>query len=131
MTKRLKDRTVHDVEYHFVTLAEHKFFGHEEYTVGDHQVPTPEKTLADCADQPQHCGGVRELAKGIRKGPDGYDSETLIEYARRIGNGAALKRLVYLMDYYGIPVPGRKSAEAEFTEGRLRAGLSAIHEYSR
>jgi len=118
-TKRLKDRTVHDVEYHFVTLAEHKFFGHEQYAVGGHQVPiaTPEKTLADCADQPQHCGGVRELAKGIRKGPDGYDPETLIEYARQIGNGAALKRLVYLMDHYGVPVPDRESVEAEFTEG--------------
>jgi len=118
-TKRLPDRTVHDVEYYFVTLAERKFFGHEQYAVGGHQVPiaTPEKTLVDCADQPKHCGGVRELAKGIRDGADGYDPETLIEYARRIGNGAALKRLVYLMDHYGVPVPDRESVEAEFTEG--------------
>ena len=118
-TKRRPDRTVHDVEYHFVTLAEHKFFGHEQYAVGSHQVPiaTPEKTLADCADQPNRCGGVRELAKGIREGGDDYDPETLIEYVRRIGNGAALKRLVYLMDHYEIPVPDRESVEAEFTEG--------------
>ena len=118
-TKRRPDRTVHDVEYHFVTLAEYKFFGHEQYAVGGHQVPiaTPEKTLADCADQPQHCGGVRELAKGIREGADSYDPETLIEYARRIGNGAALKRLVYLMDHYEIPVPNRETVDAEFTGG--------------
>lgn len=54
-TKRLPDRTVHDVEYHFVTLAGHKLFGPEPYSVGGHPVPiaTPEKTLADCADQPR------------------------------------------------------------------------------
>jgi len=118
-TKRPPDRTVHDVEYHFVTLAERKFFGHEQYAVGGHQVPiaTPEKTLADCADQPKHCGGVREFAKGIREGAEGYNPETLIEYARRIGNGAALKRLVYLMDHYGILVPDRAIVEAELTKG--------------
>ena len=118
-TKRLPDRTVHDVEYHFVTLAERKFFGHEQYAVGGHQVPiaTPEKTLADCADQPTHCGGIRELAKGIRAGTERYDPETVIAYARRIGNGAALKRLVYLMDHYDVPVPDRETVEAEFTAG--------------
>jgi predicted transcriptional regulator of viral defense system len=118
-TKRLPDRTVHDVEYHFVTLAERKFFGHDQYSVGGHSVPiaSPEKTLADCADQPNHCGGVRELAKGIRDGTDGYDPETLLEYARKIGNGAALKRLVYLMDHYGVSVPDRKAVTAGFTSG--------------
>ena len=133
-TERLPSRTVHDVEYHFVTLAEHKFFGHEQYAVGGHQVPiaTPEKTLADCADQPKHCGGVRELAKGIREGPDGYDPETLIEYARQIGNGAALKRLVYLMDHYRVPIPDRGTVEAGFTEGTspLDPTRSAKGEYT-
>jgi predicted transcriptional regulator of viral defense system len=118
-TKRLSDRTVHDVKYHFVTLAEGKFFGHEQYAVGGHTVPiaTPEKTLADCADQPKHCGGVHELAKGIKEGTDGYDPATLIKYAQRIGNGAAIKRLVYLMDHYGIHVPDREAVEAAFTAG--------------
>lgn len=118
-TKRLSDRIVHDVEYHFVTLAEQKFFGHEQYAVDSHVVPiaTPEKTLADCADQPRHGGGVRELAKGIREGTDGYDPATLIEYAQRIGNGAALKRLVYLMDHYEVPVPDRELVEDAFTTG--------------
>jgi predicted transcriptional regulator of viral defense system len=80
------------VEYPFVTLAEHQFFGPEQSAGGGHQalIAKPEKTLADSADQPNHGGGVRELTKGIREGPDGYVSETLIGYARRIGNGAAL-----------------------------------------
>lgn len=118
-TKRRSDRTVHDVEYHVVTLADRKFFGYEQYVVGGHAVPiaTPEKTLADCADQPNHCGGVQELAKGIREGAAGYDPATLIEYAHRIDNGAALKRLVYLLDHYGIHVPDREAVEAAFTSG--------------
>lgn len=118
-TKRLQDRPVHDVEYYLITLAERKFFGAEQFAIGGHTVSiaTPEKTLADCADLPQHCGGIRELAKGIRSGPDGYDPEVLMEYARRIGNGAAIKRLVYLMDHYEIPVPDRERIEAAFTQG--------------
>lgn len=118
-TKRLPDRTVHDVEYHFVTLAERKFFGHQNYAVAGQTVPiaTPEKTLADCADQPNHCGGIRELAKGIQKGADRYDPSTLIEHALRMENGAALKRLVYLMDHYGVTVPEREEVTAKFTSG--------------
>jgi predicted transcriptional regulator of viral defense system len=38
-TNLLSDRAVYDVEYHFVPLAERKFFGHEQYSVGGHSVP--------------------------------------------------------------------------------------------
>ena len=118
-TKRLSDKTVHDVRYHRITLADKKFFGYEQYRVAGHHVPisTPEKTLVDCADQPRHCGGIRELAKGIRTGVEGYDPETVLSDARRIENGAAVKRLVYLMDYYDVPIPDRETVEERFTKG--------------
>lgn len=118
-TKRLADRTVHDVRYHRITLADEKFFGYEQYGVAGHRVPisTPEKTLVDCADQLRHCGGIRELAKGVRSGVEAYDPETVLSHARRIGNGAAIKRLVYLMDYYDVPVPNREAVEERFTKG--------------
>jgi predicted transcriptional regulator of viral defense system len=118
-TKRRPDRTVHDVPYHLVTLADRKFFGYEQYAIGSHSVAiaTPEKTLVDCADQPRHCGGVRELAKGIRTGTEGYDPAVLLNDAQRIGNGAALKRLVYLMDQYDISIPNRETVVDQFTTG--------------
>lgn len=118
-TKRLTDKTIHDVQYHRITLAEKKFFGYRQYGVAGHHVPvsTPEKTLVDCADQPRHCGGIRELAKGIRRGVEAYDPETVLSHAQRIENGAATKRLVYLMDYYDVPVPDRKTVEEQFTKG--------------
>lgn len=118
-TKRLTDITVHEVEYHRVTLADRKFFGFEPYAVGGRrvQISTPEKTLVDCADLPRHCGGVRELAKGVRAGTEVYDPETVIENARRVENGAAIKRLLYLMDYYEVPVSNREAAVRTFTRG--------------
>jgi len=118
-TKRLSDKTVHGVRYHRITLADKKFFGYEQYAVAGHYVPisTPEKTLVDCADQPRHCGGIHELAKGIRTGVEEYDPETVLSHARRIENGAALKRLVYLMDYYDVPIPDRETVEEQFTSG--------------
>jgi predicted transcriptional regulator of viral defense system len=118
-TKRLTDTVVHGVQYHRVTLAEKKFFGYEQYSVGGSrvQISTPEKTLVDCADQPRHCGGVRELAKGVRTGVESYDPNVVIEYARRIENGAAVKRLVYLMDHYDVVVPDREAVVDGFTKG--------------
>jgi predicted transcriptional regulator of viral defense system len=118
-TKRLADTAVHGVEYHRVTLAEKKFFGFEQYAVSGRRVriSTPEKTLVDCADQPRHCGSVRELAKGVRSGVEAYDPDVMLEHARRVGNGAAVKRLVYLMDHYDVPVPNRESVVDEFTTG--------------
>lgn len=118
-TKRRPDQTVHGVTYHLITLIDRKFFGYEQYAVGNHSVPiaTPEKTLADCADQPRHCGGVRELAKGVREGAESYDPATLLDNAQQIGNGAAIKRLVYLMDHYEISIPNRETVVDGFTSG--------------
>jgi predicted transcriptional regulator of viral defense system len=59
---------------------------------------------------------------------DGVDMAIagLIEYARRFGNGAALKRLVYLTDHYGIPVPDHGTVETEFTEGSSPLDLHLV-----
>lgn len=116
--EQVPTRTIHGVTYAFVTLTESKFFGFEPRAVDAHtvNVATVEKTIVDCADHPEHCGGILELAKGLANATD-CDNETLVDYLIRIENGAAIKRVVYLADLLNIELTGRDTLTDVFTTG--------------
>lgn len=117
---RAPNREIHGVPYHTVTVTECKFFGYESVTVESTTVDVAdqEKTLVDCADHPEYCGGIRELAKAIHTA-DQQDCawETVSTYLQRLGNGAATKRIVYLADYFDIDLPEREALVETFTTG--------------
>nr|WP_238987664.1 type IV toxin-antitoxin system AbiEi family antitoxin domain-containing protein [Halobellus captivus] len=66
-TKRAESLEIHGVEYRPVSVTEQKFFGYQPTAVGSTQVniASIEKTLVDCADHPEFCGGVGEPAKAM------------------------------------------------------------------
>jgi len=117
---RAQSREIHGVPYRVTTVTGRKFFGFgptsiEGTTV---QVSDLEKTLVDCADHPEFCGGIRELATAIRTADErGCDWDTVGEYLERLDNGAATKRIVYLADQFGIDLPAREELVASFTSG--------------
>jgi len=77
-----------------------------------------EKTLVDCADHPEYCGGIRELATAMVAADDQDCSwATVGEYLQRLDNGAATKRIVYLADQLGIDLPTRETLVESFTSG--------------
>ncbi|MFC6615107.1 type IV toxin-antitoxin system AbiEi family antitoxin [Halopenitus salinus] len=117
-TEQVPDREIHGVTYTFVTVTEAKFFGFEPTAIDAHtvNVATVEKTLADCADHPEHCGGILELAKGLANAPV-RDDEALATQLLRLGNGAAIKRVVYLADVLDVELPGRERLVEAFTTG--------------
>lgn len=117
-TERIPEREIHDVTYRFITLTEAKFSGYESVAFGSQQVniATVEKTLADCADHPEHCGGITELSKALSNADDA-DYEILVEHLLRMSNGAAIKRIVYLADINGIALPRRDELKDAFTAG--------------
>lgn len=104
-TKRANNRTIHDIPYHFVTLKEEKFFGTKEYSVSGKNITIsdPEKTLIDCLDHVEYSGGIEQILNGLKK--DTLDLEKLVSYALKIGNGAAIKRLHYLLDLLDREIP--------------------------
>lgn len=55
--------------------------------------------LADCADHPEHCGGIIELAKALVNANE-LDSRILA-----IEHGAAIKRIASLADFYDSDYP--------------------------
>ena len=117
---RAQSREIHGVPYRVTTVTERKFFGFEPTSVEGTtvQVSDLEKTLVDCADHPEFCGGLRELATAMRTADDrGCDWDTVGEYLERLDNGAATKRIVYLADQLGIDLPAREELVASFTSG--------------
>jgi predicted transcriptional regulator of viral defense system len=117
---RAQSREIHGVPYRVTTVTERKFFGFEPTSIEGTtvQVSDLEKTLVDCADHPEFCGGLRELATAMRTADDrGCDWFTVGEYLERLDNGAATKRIVYLADQLGIDLPAREELVASFTSG--------------
>jgi len=116
-TNQVPDRNIHGVGYTFVTVTATKLYGYDSLAVDAHQVnvASVEKTLVDCADHPEYCGGIGELAKGLAAAD--LESTALTEYLLRLGNGAAIKRIVYLADLLEIGLGQREELIAAFTSG--------------
>ncbi|MFD1600523.1 type IV toxin-antitoxin system AbiEi family antitoxin domain-containing protein [Halobellus rarus] len=117
---RAQSREIHGVPYRVTTVTERKFFGFEPTSIEGTavQVSDLEKTLVDCADHPEFCGGLRELATAMRTADErDCDWDTVGEYLERLDNGAATKRIVYLADQLGIDLPAREELVASFTSG--------------
>ncbi|MDE1832191.1 MAG: transcriptional regulator [Thaumarchaeota archaeon] len=93
-------RTILDTHFIFVTILPRKMFGMEETEIEKKMVniSSPEKTIVDCLDHPEHCGGMEEIAKSIYFSKDRIDAKKVASFAIRIGNTAVIKRLGYITE---------------------------------
>lgn len=119
-TERASKRDIHGVTYRPVSISEQKFFGYQPTAVGSNQVNISniEKTLVDCADHPEFFGGIGELATAMQNATETRCSwDRVVAYLRRVGNGAATKRIVYLADQLDIGLPEYQDLVENFTTG--------------
>lgn len=103
-TKRKRNLKILGIDYTFVTLNKRKFFGFTPVGIDGNAVniAEKEKAIVDCLDLPKYSGGIVEVAKSIWNGRDELDVAKMLGYASRIGNRAAVSRLCYLLDIFGI-----------------------------
>lgn len=94
------------VRYRFVYMAERKFFGDTEITLDGYgiNISEREKTIVDCLDRLEYCGGISEVAKALSYGHDEFDLVKMAHYAVKYGNNAVIKRLGYLLELLGLGV---------------------------
>ena len=95
------------IPYKFVTLKPHKFFGSTIVWFGNKKVAITgkEKTIVDCLDHSEYCGGITEIAKGLANAlDDKIDFEKLTMYAKKMENKTIFKRLGYLSEVLKLPV---------------------------
>lgn len=121
-TKRLRKRTIHGTEFRFVLVGHEDVFGVTTHWISKQEsvkISDIERTVIDGLHLPAYCGGITEVAKGLWMRRQDVNSVRLIDYALRLGVGAVVRRLGYLLDFYQIAAP----------EGldRLRSSLSATY----
>jgi predicted transcriptional regulator of viral defense system len=111
--KKKQALEIFGVSYRIIRISPKKYFGTQKQWIEEEEVffTDAEKTIVDCLDKPQHCGGIIEVAKSLKEGK--YDKARLLEYALRIGNSGVVRRLGYLSELLGlklkVPAPGRKN----------------------
>lgn len=96
-------RKILDTKFVFVKIHPRKIFGTDEIEIEKLKVTisSPEKTIIDCLDHPEHCGGLDEVARAFYFSRNELDSEKIVEYAKKIGNSAVIKRLGYITEAFG------------------------------
>lgn len=130
---------------HFVVVAPERFFGLVTVLIDDQPVviTDPARTVLDCLDRPDLCGGIVEAAKGLAGYARRADAQParLAEHATRLGNQAIVKRLGYLAEQLDLPArfpdAGWSAAMADWQCGlsagfaRLDPRLPAVGPYDR
>ena len=61
-----------------------------------------ERTIIDGLRHSVFVGGITEVAKGLWMKRDVLKVERLLDYAQRLGIGAVVRRLGYLLEHFGI-----------------------------
>jgi predicted transcriptional regulator of viral defense system len=121
-TKRLRSRKLQGTEFRFVLIKPDQYFGTMKHWVTKQEsveVSDLERTIIDGLRQPEYCGGVTDVAKGLWMRHDEMQAAKLVDYALRLGIGAVTRRLGYLLELYRI------APEQELT--RLRKSLTATY----
>ncbi len=92
------------VSYQIVRITPRKFFGAKKEWIEETAIDITdrEKTIIDCLDKPQNCGGVIEVAKALSR--TDLNELKANEYLTRFGNSAVIRRLGFLLDFLGKPI---------------------------
>lgn len=99
--KKKQELEIFGVKYKIVRVKSSKYFGFDIEWIDNNKINITdrEKTIIDCLDKPQYCGGVVEVAKAVR---NKLNEKKLVDYAKRIGNSGVIRRLGYLYEVLGI-----------------------------
>ena len=120
--KPRRSLTALGVQFRFIRCQRRHLFGLTEHWATKQEkvrVSDPERTIIDGLKQPEYCGGVTEVAKGLWMRRQDLQVDKLIAYAQRIRVGAVVRRLGFLLETYEMV--GAPDLD------RLRSGLTETY----
>ncbi len=95
------------IEFRFIHSKKKYFFGISDHWVTKQEkvkVSDLERTIIDGLKQPEYCGGLTEVAKGLWMRQQDVNINRLISYAIKIGVGVVIRRLGFLLELYKIGI---------------------------
>ncbi len=101
----VRGRTILGTEFRFVRCKRSHLFGTTEHWADKQErvvVSDLERTVLDGLKQPEYCGGLTEAAKGLWIRRADVSASKIVDYALRLGVGAVIRRLGYLLEAYRI-----------------------------
>ncbi len=104
-TAKLKrDKTVFGVRYQFIKVKPKKITGIEiaGYGNNSYKITDKEKTIIDCFDLPEYGGEFPGIIRAFVT--NDWDEQKLINYAEKVNNIAAIKRMGYLAELFELPL---------------------------
>lgn len=117
--RQLPSKKIHGTEFRFVRSKRRHFFGTMDQWIDKQEkviVSDLERTIVDGLKEPDYCGGVVDVAKGLVMRRHDIDPKRLVDYALRLDIGAVIRRLGFLLEVYDI--------EASDQIARLRRKLT-------
>lgn len=102
--KKRQRLEIFGVKYKIIRLKQNKFFGQRKEWFENVQVNITdrEKTIIDCLDKPQHCGGIIEVFKALNENKLDYNQ--LLNYAKKTNNTGVMRRLGYLAELLSLKI---------------------------
>ena len=104
-TKRLLSQTVGGYPFRFFHTRDSQVFGTTKHWVNKQQsvvVSDLERTIVDGLRHPAALGGITQVGKGLWMRHEALNVERLAEYAKRLGIGAVVRRLGFLLELYEL-----------------------------
>jgi predicted transcriptional regulator of viral defense system len=104
-TRRVRPQTVGGYDFRFVHITTEQAFGVVKHWIDKERfvmISDMERTIIDGLRHPAFAGGITEVAKGLWMKRDVLNAERLVDYAQRLGVGAVVRRLGYLLEHYSL-----------------------------
>lgn len=120
-------REVLGVTYQFIRIPSRLLFGLKEQRIDSQtfSVTDREKTLLDCADRPDLAGGMATISQAVDEAVGQIDWQILKKYLEQFQRGAAIKRLMYLLERTNVQDPILHDI-ADYWRGNLTAGIALL-----
>jgi predicted transcriptional regulator of viral defense system len=121
-TKPIRPHIILGTEFRFVRCKPQHLFGLIDHWVDKTEkvrVSDLERTVIDGLKHPEYCGGFSEVARGFWMRHDDFQPKLLVDYALRLGVGAVIRRLGFLLEVCEVLAPDQIA--------RLRSKLTATY----
>jgi len=104
---RLRDRRIGETDIRIVNPAPRKFFGFAPVDVLGYRLMMSdrEKTVIDCIDRPDLCGGEGEASYILAMACRRMDWPKAVQHLEQVGSSSLIQRFGWLVDHAGAEVP--------------------------